>query len=293
MTRRAITALTLVATLLALTGCVGAIGSAALTPKLSPPVISRPGILRAAVDMNYPPFAGTVDSETVGMDVDVAAAIAEQLGLKLELYDARPAAAAAMVQSGTVDIVLGALTVDAAVSSQLAFAGTYVSDAPAVFVAKDSTLSLPATAAADTTALVAAISDKRIAVQKGSPAYWALLDLIGESHLFVSTTLDDAFRSVATGNADVVAGDALIGQYMTRTYPTFHFAGQLSGAYPLGVGVSQSNSKLESEIRTILDKLATQGVLQTLRRKWVGDLIPLRVDASVDTSPTLPSTSTP
>jgi len=288
MTRRVITAVLLATMLVAVTGCVGSIGNTALTPRLSPPVIARPGNLRVAVDMSYPPFAGKVASETVGLDVDVAAAIADQLGLKLELFDAKPQAAAALVQSGTVDIVLGALTVDSAVSQQVAFAGTYVSDAPALFVSKDSTVSLPASASADATGLLAAIADKRVAVQQGSLAYWVLLDSVGDSNLRVVTTLDDAFRSVATGNADFVAGDALIGSYMLRTYPDFSYAGQLGSAYPLGVGCSQSNAKLESEVRTILDKLASQGVLQTLRRKWVGDLTPLKVD-----SPSLNASGTP
>jgi polar amino acid transport system substrate-binding protein len=286
MTRRTVTALIMGTVLLALTGCVGAIGApAALNPKLSPPVIARPGVLRAAVDMSYPPFAGKVASEAVGLDVDVAAAIADQLGLKLQLYDAQPAAAAALIQSGTVDIVLGALTVDSAVSSQVGFAGTYVSDAPAVFAAATATASVSATASTDTTALIAAIGGKRIAVQQGSLAYWTLLDAIGATHLIVTPTLADAFKDVSSGKADFVAGDALVGSYLLRAYPTFAYVGQLSSAYPLGVGVSQSNAKLETEIRSILDRLATQGVLETLRHKWVGDLAPLRViDTFVDSS---------
>jgi polar amino acid transport system substrate-binding protein len=287
MTRRAITALMLSAAVLALSGCVGAIGTGALTPKLSPPIIARPGILRVAVDTSFPPFAGKVGSETVGLDVDVAAAIAEQLGLKLEIYDVDQPAAAALVQSGTVDIMLGALTVDAAVSSQVGFAGTYVSDAPALFASKDATLSVPATGSADATSLIAAIANKRIAVQQGSLAYWLLLDQVGETHLHVTTTLDDAFKAASAGNADCVAGDALVGSYMLRTYPKFLYEGQLGSAYPLGVGVGQANTKLETEVRTILDRLASEGVLQTLRRKWVGDLTSLRVtDVAAETSTT-------
>jgi len=287
MTRRAITALLLSATIFALAGCVGAIGTGTLTPKLSPPIIARPGILRAAVDTSFPPFAGKVGSETVGLDVDVAAAIAEQLGLKLEIYDVGQPAAAALVQSGTVDIMLGALTVDGAVSSQVAFSGTYISAAPAIFASQDATFSLPSTGSVDTTTLIAAIADKRIAVQQGSLAYWVLLDQVGETHLQVTGTLEDAFKAAVAGNADLVAGDALVGSYMLRTYPKFGYIGQLASAYPLGVGVAQSNTKLETEVRTILDKLASQGVLQTLRRKWMGDLTPLHVtDVAAEASTT-------
>jgi polar amino acid transport system substrate-binding protein len=284
MFRRTMMAVVLAVTLGAVAGCVGAISAPTLTPKVTPPTIGRAGVLRVAVDLSYPPFAGTVKGEKVGLDVDVAAAVADQLGLKLQLIDAKPAAAAALVTSGSVDMVLGALTVDEAVSTNLAFAGTYMSDAPAVFAAKDATFPLDA------------IGAKRIAVQNGTYAYWALLSQYGEAPLVIVPTLDQAFKDVRTGTADVAAGDALLGAYMLRGYPNLKYLGQAGSAYPLGVGVSQGDPKLEDEVRSVLDKLATQGVLQTLRRKWVGDLPPLKVtdaSASGDASATVDTSLTP
>lgn len=291
MTRRTIIVLLLGTLLLSVTGCVGGIGADTLTPKVKPPVIGSSGVLRAAVDLNYPPFGGVVKDQKVGLDVDVASAIAEQLGLKLELVDANPAVAAALVSSGSVDIALGGLTVDTAVSSQLAFAGTYISDAPVVFSTK------PASGSVDTTIPVDDLSAKRIAVQTGSPAYWILLDTYGETPLVAVPSLDEALKAVTSGRADVAAGDALVGAYLiARSYPTLAYAGQLGSAYPIGVGVSQSNTQLESQIRAVLDKLASQGVLQTLRRKWVGDLAPLQVSETTSTpepSASVPATPAP
>jgi polar amino acid transport system substrate-binding protein len=284
MTRRAAVIVVLAVLLLSAAGCTGGIGAGTLTPKVSPPVIGKAGVLRAAVDLSYPPFAGSVKGQQVGLDIDVAAAIAEKLGLKLEVVDAQPAAAAALVTSGSVDIVLGALTVDAAVARQLAFAGTYASDSAATFASKDA--SIPADV----------LSTKRIAVQKDSLAYWLLLDTYGESPLVIVPSLDAAFKAVTSGTADVAAGDALIGAYMLRGYPTLAFRGQIGSAYPLGVGVAISKPRLEAEVRSALDKLASEGVLETLRGKWFGELAPLKVtdtDASSETSPSSGATTTP
>jgi polar amino acid transport system substrate-binding protein len=304
MTRRHITAVLIGAMLLTVAGCTGQIGAVKLTPKVSPPVIAKPGVLRAAVDLSYPPFAGTVKGQLVGLDVDVAAAIAEQLGLKLELVDAKPAAAAALLTSGSVDVVLGGLTIDSAVSSQIAFAGTYVSDAPAIFAATVATGSASATGSAASTAApkplpsqsptatLQSLAGKRIAVQGGSLAYWILLDTYGEEQLSVVGTLDEALRAVADRKADFAAGDALVGSYMLSGFPTVAYAGQIGSAYPLGVGVSQAKPQLEAQVRTILDKLASQGVLETLRRKWFGDLSPLMVtDTSSQPSTTATTTA--
>jgi polar amino acid transport system substrate-binding protein len=277
MSRRAMTALALAIAVLALAGCTGGIGAETLKPKLSPPLIVRPGVLRAAVDMSYAPFAGDVDGEKVGLDVDVASALADQFGLKLELIDAKPAEAAALLKAGTVDIALGALTVEQAVASQIAFSGTYVSDAPGVF------------ASSTTTAVAGDLGAKRIAVQKGSAAFWALRDEYGEEPLVVMPTLRDAMKAVASSTADVAAGDALVGAYMLRGFPTLKYLGQITPAYPLGIGVSAAKPKLEAEVRTVLDRLAAQGVLETLRAKWAGDLPALKtapVDPSSGPTPT-------
>ena len=280
MTRRVMTVLGMVMVVAVLAGCVGGIAEPKREPKLSPPVIAKPGVLVAVVDMSYPPFAGKVGGQPAGLDVDVAAAIADQLGLKLELVDGSAQAGAALVQNGTADIVLAGLTVEQAVSSQLAFAGSYVSDGPAIFASSESSVTTDA------------LTTRRIAVQKGSMAYWTVLDQYGEEPLVEFATLAEAFDAMSDGRADVVAADALTGAYMLRDRPGLQYLAQVGSAVPLGIGVSVAKPKLESEIRAILDRLAAEGVLSTLRRKWVGDIPPLELpQGTEETSQTPPASS--
>jgi ABC-type amino acid transport substrate-binding protein len=181
-------------------------------------------------------------------------------------------------------MMLGGLTVDQAIASQVAFAGTYISDAPAVFAAKDATIS------------VEALGTKRIAVQKDTLSYWLLLDKYGETPLMLVASLDEAMSAVESGTADVAAGDALLGAYALRGHADIAYTGQLASAFPLGVGVSQTRADLEKEVRAVLDKLASEGGLETIRNKWIGDLPPLRVtdtSGSQDTSSTVETSATP
>jgi polar amino acid transport system substrate-binding protein len=284
MTRRTLTAVALAAVLALIAGCASGIGAAKLTPRLSPPVITRPGVLRAAIDLSYPPFGGSVKGRHVGLDVDVAAAIADQLGLTLEIVDATPADGADLARNGKVDIVMGGLTVEQAVSLQLAYAGTYVTDSSAVFGSDVASLTL------------GDLSTKRIAVQNGSASYWSLLDQYGEDPLVVTPTLLEAMQAVTAHKADIAAGDALVAAYIVRQVPGLKYGGQLAAAYPIGVGVAADKAKLETDVRSVLDKLSSQGVLETLRRKWAGDLPRFTVpasDVSTDASGTPEATSTP
>jgi polar amino acid transport system substrate-binding protein len=284
MIRRSLTALALATALVLVAGCSSGIAATKLEPRLSPPAITRPGVLRAAIDLSYPPFGGTVKGKHVGLDVDVAAAIAEQLGLTLEIVDATPANGADLARNGKVDIVMGGLTVEQAVSLQLAYAGTYVTDSSAVFGSDVASLTL------------GDLSTKRIAVQNGSASYWYLLDQYGEAPLVVMPTLLEAMQAVSAHKADIVAGDALVAAYIDRQVPGLNYAGQLDAAYPIGVGVASDKAKLETEVRSILDKMSSQGVLETLRRKWAGDLPRFTVpssDAGTEASGTPEATTTP
>ena len=281
MTRRTLTIVVCLAVLALLGGCTGKIPPATLTPRLTPPDIGSAGVLRVSVDLGYPPFAGTAKGEKVGLDIDVAAALADQLGLKLELVDAKPSAAAPLAREGKVDLVMGALTVEEAVALQLAYAGTYVTDSSAVFAAKVETLT------------IGDLSSSRVAVQMGSVAYWYLLDTYGEGPLVVTPTLSEAMKAAAAGEVDAAAGDAIVMAYAGRTIPGLKYGGQLAPAFPLGMGVAQDKTKLESEVRSALDKLSSQGVLEALRRKWARDLPRFAVQGGLsDEATATPETTT-
>lgn len=264
----------------ALSGCAGSVDVAPMKPKVAPPVVLKAGELTVAVDMSYPPFASKTGEDKAGWDIDVAAAIADRLGLKLVLVDAKPEAAAKLLTAKKADVVLGDLTIARALDLDVAFAGSYTSDAPAVFASKGTTPSPDA------------LGGERIAVQKGSEAYWQLADMYGEESLTLYPSLREAISAVAAGQADVAAGDAMVGGYMLRDFPKVVLAGQLALASPVGVGVSKSTPRLEEAVRRALDEMSAQGVLTTLRRKWVGNLPQLK-SPGTEASSSVGATSAP
>ena len=75
---------------------------------VSSPTIGKSGTLRVGVNAGSPPLAGSPSSSSkiVGIDVDVAAALADQLGLKLEIVDVGTDPEAAL-KEGKVDVAMG------------------------------------------------------------------------------------------------------------------------------------------------------------------------------------------
>lgn len=234
-------------------------------PKVTPPAVGVAGVLRAGIDTSTPPFAGVDGDQTAGIDVDVAAALADRLGLTVEFVSVTPSEAATALADGTVDVVLSvpAAGSDATVVDSSA---TYITSAPAIFITTDATGSIEPSMTLDTLPMTP------IASQMESEAYWAVVVEYGKDALESFESLRAALEALDSGAHEVAVGDALVGAYIARDFPRVRLAGQLAPATPLSVAVATENTTLAEAVRTSLDEMAADGVLDSIRSKWVGEL---------------------
>ena len=267
------------------TGCTPA-ASEKTEPKVSPPAIRKAGTLKIGVDLSYPPFGGTDSGKQAGIDIDIGSAVAGKLGLTAEFVDVKPSEAATALASGKTDVVLSVPYTQESLS-RTTLAGSYLSDGPALFVATESTAAVEPSMTLDTLPAV------KIGAQEGSAAYWKLQSEFGSESLVGYPTLREALNGLRVGTVRVAAGDAIVAGYIIRDMPTVRLAGQLEPAVPLGVAVAIDNVALSDAVRTTLDGLAADGVLDTIRTKWVGSLPKLKLPESADASPSAETTVTP
>lgn len=270
--RRLMPLMLVFAFVLAAAGCSSEPEEPALDPAIAPPLIAEAGVLRAGVDTTYPPFAGVDEGVEAGIDVDIAAAVAERLGLRLELVPLKPAEITEALTDGRVDIALGATAITDAALADVSTAGSYLIDGPALFSIVPSGTPEPAIDPA-------ALGGMRVGVQKESPAYWTLESDYGTDFAVVYDTLRDALEALEAGEVDVVVGGAAVGAYIARDLTDVRIVGQMGPASPLGVVVRKDAAELEAEVRTVLDALAAEGVVDTITRKWLGDFPKLEVSA--------------
>jgi ABC-type amino acid transport substrate-binding protein len=178
---------------------------------------------------------------------------------------------------------------DALVNTSLA--GTYVNNGPAFFISFEDAAS-EATASAESTETDSAeesfeasltidtLSEQRVGAQEGSVAYWILEYEFGADAIASYPTLREAMDALVAGEIDVLAGDAMVTSYIASDgYESVVFAGQVAPATPLGIAVGLEAAELEEAVRGALDELAADGVLTTIRAKWVGDLPELETEA--------------
>jgi len=256
-------------------GCAKTAETPQAEPKVAPPVIGEAGVLRAGVDFTHPPFAGREEDREAGIDIDVAAALAERLGLEVELVDVKPSDAATALATGEVDVVLS-VPLSAQSLGSVSLAGTYLSDGPAYFIASETTGAAQGAVAGFRPDVVA---PNMIAAQTGSQAFWALEEEYGQGAIQAYPTVRDAIGATSEGSATTVVGDAIVVAYIARDFPNVVFARQYAVAIPLGVAVEPDNQALGDAVRAQLDALAADGVLDAIRAKWVGELPRLAVTA--------------
>lgn len=251
---------------------------ASVEPKVKPPVVAREGVLRAGVDLTYPPFAGVDGGREAGIDIDVASALARELGLTLEVVEVAPSDAATALADGTVDIVMSVpLVQDTVMGATLS--GIYLADGPAYFVKRsaDATDTGDATGTVDASAVVEPVGastliGRKVGAQQGSASFWLLGYEIGESEVSTFTTLREAFEALDRGDIEVVAADALVGAYIARDFDGIEFGGLLDETTPLGVAVALENTALDTAVSDALDALAANGTLSRIRATWIGDV---------------------
>jgi polar amino acid transport system substrate-binding protein len=248
-----------------LSGCAGATGSKdiKLDPKITSPAVATDGVLKVGVDSTHAPFAGLSKNELVGIDVDIAAALADQLGLKLELVDINGKSVDDLLTDKSIDIVMDVEQTGGSVIKGTEV-GPYLESGPALFtIVKTSTLP---------TIDLNSMSGTKIAAQKDSLSAWALDERIGKGTADVKTNLDEAFKAVESGASTYAAADAIVGSYLAVDYNGVSCVKMIGTPIPVYIGVGKDNTTLPDALSTALRTIRDNGELKIILSKWLGSV---------------------
>ena len=208
-----------------------------LTPVVSDSALKNPGTLVVGIPLTQTvPFsASTEQGEVVGLSVETAHAIADELGIaSISLVSVGDVESALKDQC---DIVIGVEPDDVESSTVL---GPYAQSATGVFTRGD--VSAPIDASQ--------LTEASVGVQEGSVSAVTLdgYDLdISRAHF---TSLNEAFDALEGGSVKYVVCDAYAGAYLAAIYSDVSFAGTLDD--PTVVGVSAANPELEDAVGAAL-----------------------------------------
>lgn len=232
-------------------------------PTVSTPAIGQEGVLRVGVNTDSAPLAGqpSGSAKIVGVDVDVAAALADALGLKLEVVDVGSDPETALTE-GTVDVVMGVDTSDSDASFWTSQA--YLPTAVALF-------STPSNATVPTNAL-----QPSVAAQVSSKSAWAVTNEFDQGSITTTQDLKSAFSALESGQVDYVAADAVIGTYAAHSAgDEVQIVALMQQPSGYAVGVLDGNTELKQAVADALAVIEGNGTVAVIERKWLGTALDL------------------
>jgi polar amino acid transport system substrate-binding protein len=245
-----------------------------LTSQLDSDATITSGTLTVGINTANSPYGGTNTrtNETVGLDVDIAAAVADELGLKLQIVDVGANGRSALSQ-GQVDVAFG-LTKSGS-SDSVTYSPAYINDGASLFCLSEN---------APKSISDVDVSEGKILVQANTASSYAVQEALGTDSIKSYSTLQEAFEALNNGEQKYLVADAVIGSYFARDYENVERVDFLSteSVTPVYALTLTKNGDLTTAVSDAIDTITQNGVLKTIVAKWLGtqgaSLLPGAVD---------------
>ena len=218
------------------------------------------GVLTMATNAAFPPYEYIEGGEVVGIDADIAGAIAEKLGLELQIEDMEFDAIIEAVKSGKADIGLAGMTVTPDRAEEVNFTASYATGVQVVIVTEDSAI-------ASVDDLFAEGASNVIGVQRNTTGdlytTWDLEDA-GLATIDRYSKGAEAVQALKTGKVDCVVIDnepakAFVAEVEgLKILDTEYILEEYAGA------MNKDNAELFEAVNVALEELIADGTIQAI-----------------------------
>ena len=272
--KKALSLMTAAALVLSLAACGSTASSAASSEAASPEAASseaasetetaelstvEPGKLIMSTNAAFPPYEMTTDSgEFEGIDIETAQAIADKLGLELQIDDMDFDAALLAVQQGKSDMVMAGVTVTDERQNVMDFTDSYATGIQSIIVKEDSDI-----------ASVDDLAGKKIGTQRGTTGYLYSSDDFGDENIGAYSDGLTAVQMLNNGQVDCVVIDNAPAKEFVAANPGLKLLDTAYVEESYAIGVGKGNTELKDAINTALEELKADGTLQAIVDKYI------------------------
>ena len=219
----------------------------------------EPGKLIMSTNAAFPPYEMTTDSgEFEGIDIETAQAIADKLGLELQIDDMDFDAALLAVQQGKADMVMAGVTVTDERQNVMDFTDSYATGIQSIIVKEDSDI-----------ASVDDLAGKKIGTQRGTTGYLYCSDDFGDENVVAYDNGLTAVQMLNNGQVDCVVIDNAPAKEFIAANPVLKLLGTAYVEESYAIGVGKGNTELKDAINTALEELKADGTLQAIVDKYI------------------------
>ena len=216
------------------------------------------GKLTMATNAAFPPYEMTTDAgEFEGIDIETAQAIADKLGLELQIDDMDFDAALLSVQQGKADIVMAGVTVTDERKAVMDFSDSYATGIQSIIVPNDSDIASPDD-----------LAGKKIGTQRGTTGYIYCSDDFGDENVVAYDDGLTAVQALNNGQVDAVVIDNAPAKEFVAANPGLVILDTSYAEEDYAIGVAKGSS-LKDAVNAALEELKADGTLQSIVDKYI------------------------
>jgi len=240
--KKLMVAVMVLASMLSLAGCAGNSSSDTLV---------------MATNAEFPPYEYYEGDEVVGIDAEIAAAIAEELGMKLKIEDMAFDSIIAAVQSGKADIGVAGMTVNEDRLKNVSFSTPYTQAAQVIIVKDGSTVMTPDD-----------LSGKKIGVQLGTTGDIYAGD-IADATIERYNKGFEAIQALLQDKVDAVIIDREPANVFVEQNEGLSIIDEEFTVEDYAIAINKDNVELLNKINDALSKMEESGKLQEIIDKYI------------------------
>ncbi len=207
----------------------------------------------------FPPYEFVDDDgDFAGIDIEIAKAVADKLGMELEIKDMAFESLIPAVENGSVDIVLAGMTVTDERKEAVNFTDTYATGIQVIIVKEDSTI-----ASADD------LEGKKIGVQTGTTGDAYCTDDYGQENVKQFDNGALAVAALVNGQVDCVIIDNEPAKNYVAANKGLKILDTEYVVEDYAAAISKDNDELLEKVNKAMKELKKDGTIDKIIEKYI------------------------
>ncbi len=227
--------------------------------------IKSKGKFIVGLDDSFPPMGFRDEKgQIVGFDIDMAKAVAEKLGVKVEFKPVDWDGVILSLNNKDIDVIWNGLSISEERKKQIDFSEVYLQNKQIIVVQKDSTINNKKD-----------LSSKTVGLQMGSTSEKALKadtstsKSLKEVRKYSNNT--EALLDLSQGRTDAVIVDEVVGRYYIEKKPgLYKILDDNFGVEDYGVGIRKTDTSFKEKLNEALNTIKSDGTADKISQKWFG-----------------------
>ena len=223
------------------------------------------GTLVMATNAEFPPYEYHEGDEIVGIDAEIAAAIAEKLGMELQIEDMAFDSLIPAIQSNKADMVLAGMTVTEDRLENVNFSDSYATGVQVVIVKEDSDIK-------SVDDLFAEGANHSIGVQTATTGDIYCTGDIEDEGLGTVERYNkgaDAVQALLAGKIDCVVIDSQPAKEFVEANEGLTILDTEYAVEDYAIALNKDNTELLDKVNAALKELTDDGTIQSILDKYI------------------------